>query len=275
MGTVKKILLAFILFSAFTLRSFPVDRCIPTPGIYENSNKFIIISDENMPDKGVYKLFYSFYYDGEYAFEADNEPFCVVEIDNKLYTDYWIRYDIVITPDSLSKCVFWLPAGNMKEISLNPPYRKESLYGYLVVYGDDGELSEILCIHYWLTDCEYSDEQVSVPLDGGKKVSIPEFTKIGSYTYKCINGRKPLVRHAEKIASLPVDAVFSAEEDVMASGKYYSKISDSVTLESEIQAHNSIIYPPRFSVLEMREPSIYKQLEEMSLKEEFEKFPKK
>ena len=56
----------FALFSIMQL--FAIDKCVPSPGIYENSNKFIIISDENEPDKGVYKLFYSFYYDGEYAF---------------------------------------------------------------------------------------------------------------------------------------------------------------------------------------------------------------
>ena len=270
-------LLMFALFSISQF--FAIDKCIPSPGVYENSNKFIIISDENEPDKGVYKLFYSFYYDGEYAFEEDKEPFCVVEIDNKLYTDFWIRYDTVIKSDlgtdTDTKCVFWLPAGNMKEISLNPPYRKESLYGYFVIYGKNSEVSEVLRIHYWLTDTEYSDIQVVIPLDDEKSVAIPEFTKIGSYTYKCINGRKPVVRHAEKVAGLPDDAVFAADGDVMASGKYFTKISDSLTLISEIQAHNSIVYPPRFSVLEIREPSIYKKLEEMSLKEEFEKFPSK
>lgn len=267
----------FVLF--LSLQLFAVDKCIPSPGLYENSNKFIIISEENEPDRGIYKLFYSFYYDGEYAFEEDNEPFCVVEIDSKLYTDYWIRYDTVVQsddePDSDAKCVFWLPAGNMKEISLNPPYRKESLYGYCVFRGENGEVSEVLRIHYWLTDAEYSDIQVIIPLGDGKNVAIPEFTKIGSYTYKCINGRKPIVRHAEKVAGLPEDAVFAPEGDVMAAGKYFSKISDTLSFESEIQAHNSIVYPPRFSVLDTREPSIYKKLEEMSLKEEFENFPKK
>ena len=281
MGTVKKILLKLVILSLFSFQLHSVDKCIPSPGIYENSNKFIIISGENEPDKGVYKLFYSFYYDGEYAFEADKEPFCVVEIDGKLYTDYWIRYETSIVleneidTDAGKKSCFWLPAGNMREISLNPPYRKESLYGYLVIYGDAGEVSEILRIHYWKTDCEYSDIQVNIPLDNGESVSIPEFTKIGSYTYKCINGRKPIVRHAEKVASLPENAVFAPEGDVMASGKFYSKISEKTTLADEIQTHNSIVYPPRFSVLDIREPSIYKKLEEMSLKEEFKKFPKK
>ena len=277
MGIRKKSCLSvfvLVFISAYSWL-FAIDKCIPSPGVYENSNKFIIISDENEPDKGVYKLFYSFYYDGEYSFEEDSEPFCVVDIDDKLYTDFWIRYETVINPESETKCDFWLPAGNMKEISLNPPYRKESLYGYCVFSDENGEVSEVLRIHYWLTDCEYSDIQVSIPLSDGKSVAIPEFTKIGSYTYKCINGRKPIVRHAENVGALPVDAVFSTEGDVMVSGKYYAKISDSSTLETEIQAHNSIVYPPRFSVLDTREPSIYKKLEEMSLKDEFEKFPKK
>ena len=265
METVRKVhAFLFLMFFA-VIELNDVDNCIPSPGIYENSNKYIIISSENEPSKGVYKLFYSFYYDGEYAFEKDDEPFCVVEIDEKLYTDYWIRYDAVITPDSGSKCVFWLPAGNMSGISLNPPYRKESLYGYCVFYGANDEISEILQIHYWITDCEYSDMQVAIPLDDGKSVSIPEFTKIGSFVYKCINGRKPVVRHAQKVDNLPDGAVFSAEKDVMASGKYYSKISDSETFVDEIEAHNSIVYPPRFSIAEMKEPSIYKKLENMRI----------
>ena len=275
MGIRKRNLFFLMLVMFSCLRMFAVDNCLPSPGIYENSNKFIIISDENEPDKGVYKLFYSFYYDGEYSFEKDSEPFCVVNINDKLYTDFWIRYDVVVNPESEIKCDFWLPAGNMKEISLNPPYRKESLYGYCVFYSEEGSVSEILRIHYWLTDCEYSDIQASIILSDGKTVSVPEFTKIGSYTYKCINGRKPVIRHPEIVASLPDGNVFGSNGNVMAAGKYYEKISDSLSLADEIQAHNSIVYPPRFSVLDTCEPSIYKKLEEMSLKDEFEKFPKK
>lgn len=266
MGRLRKIPV-YIIFLSLFFQTYAIDNCIPSPGIYENSNKFIIISSENQPSKGVYKLFYSFYYDGEYAFETDNEPFCVVEIENKLYTDYWIRYDFQNIQANEKKYIFWLPAGNMKEISLNPPFRKESLYGYCVFYENDNEIADVLKIHYWITDCEYSDKEVYIPLEDGTSLPIPEFTKIGSFVYKCINGIKPIVRHAEKIGKLPFDAVYSPEGDIMASGKFYSKISEEETLLDEISAHNSIVYPPRFSILEMKEPSIYKKLENMKINE--------
>ncbi|MCR4939441.1 MAG: hypothetical protein K5930_04945 [Treponemataceae bacterium] len=155
----------------------------------------------------------------------------------------------------------------MSEISLNPPNRKESLFGYCVFFDDNENAVEILRIHYWITDCEYSEEQVYIPLEGGGTVPIPKFTKIGSYIYKCINGIKPLVRHAEKIGQLPFDAVYSPEGDIMASGKFYSKISAAETFVDEISDHNSIVYPPRFSILEIKEPSIYKKLENMKINE--------
>lgn len=254
----------FLLLAFFVMHVHALDECLPAPGIYRNNQKFVIISQESQPVKAIYRLFYSYYYDAMdnegYTFESDEEPFCCVQIQDKLYTQYWIRYD------TGNDSFFWCPEGNMTDISVTPSRRNDVLYGYgMISSGNEGE-QDVFRISYWKTDCEYSEKSAQVWYSDSGYMSVPMFIKIGSIVYKCVSGQNPRVRNVSYDVMLPEDAVFSDSMEIMAAGKYYEKVSEEMSMKDEILYHNSIIYPPHFAAVDIIEPSIYSQLEEMEIK---------
>ena len=177
----------------------------------------------------------------------------------------------------------------MTDIALSPARRLEKLYGYLVLPQNQAESEveneaenqtenqEIIYkIEYWLTDQEYQEYQEALAyfyLEKGNeesKVQLEKYIQIGSYVYTCTVGRRTLIRNPQEIQNLPENQVFNEDFSLMAFGEpnfiKSTEFEGYESLQDEIEKHNAIINPPRFAVRPIKEPSIYKFLEEMEIK---------
>ena len=102
------------------------------------------------------------------------------------------------------------------------------------------------------------------------KVELEKYIQIGSYVYTCTVGNRTLIRNPQKIEKLPEETVFNEDFSLLAFGNpdfiKSTEFDGYESMEIEIEKHNSIINPPRFAVRPIKEPSIYKFLEEMEIK---------
>ena len=236
------------------------------------------------------KIYYGFFYDGQFQIEKDPEPITAATLNNGLYLEYYTKSEKSIFPkgyEPLSENQgYFLPASNMTDIALSPARRLEKLYGYLVLPQNQAESEveneaenqtenqEIIYkIEYWLTDQEYQEALAYFYLENGNeesKVQLEKYIQIGSYVYTCTVGRRTLIRNPQKIQNLPENQVFNEDFSLMAFGNpnfiKSTEFEGYESLQKEIEKHNAIINPPRFAVRPIKEPSIYKFLEEMEIK---------
>ena len=140
----------------------------------------------------------------------------------------------------------------------NVPIARE-LAGY---YTSD-DLKNVYKIRYWITKADFTEEKAELRIpDFADAILIDKYIKIGKTVYTCATGRRTYIRNPEKLAALPETARVS---DILVFGEPLLKRSSVTDLQAEIDAHNSIVYPPHFSVVRFVEPSIYKKLETMGI----------
>lgn len=267
-------------------------------GVYENVNKFLVFEENDIlqgknTEKGIaetVKIYYGFFYDGQFQIEKDPEPITAATLNNGLYLEYYSKSEKSIFPKRNEPLPenqgYFLPASNMTDIALSPARRLEKLYGYLVLPQNQAESEveneaenqsenkEIIYkIEYWLTDQEYQEALAYFYLEKGKeesKVQLEKYIQIGSYVYTCTVGRRTLIRNPQEIQELPENQVFNEDFSLMAFGDpnfiKSTEFEGYESLQKEIEKHNAIINPPRFAVRPIKEPSIYKFLEEMEIK---------
>ena len=270
-------------------------------GVYENVNKFLLFEENDIlqrknKEKDIaetVKIYYGFFYDGQFQIEKDPEPITAATLNNGLYLEYYTKSEKSLFPkgyEPLSENQgYFLPASNMTDIALSPARRLEKLYGYLVLPQNQAESEveneaenqtenqEIIYkIEYWLTDQEYQEYQEALAyfyLEKGNeesKVQLEKYIQIGSYVYTCTVGRRTLIRNPQEIQELPENQVFNEDFSLMAFGDpnfiKSTEFEGYESLQKEIEKHNAIINPPRFAVRPIKEPSIYKFLEEMEIK---------
>ena len=270
-------------------------------GVYENVNKFLLFEENDIlqrknKEKDIaetVKIYYGFFYDGQFQIEKDPEPITAATLNNGLYLEYYTKSEKSLFPkgyEPLSENQgYFLPASNMTDIALSPARRLEKLYGYLVLPQNQAESEveneaenqtenqEIIYkIEYWLTDQEYQEYQEALAyfyLEKGNeesKVQLEKYIQIGSYVYTCTVGRRTLIRNPQRIQNLPENQVFNEDFSLMAFGNpnfiKSTEFEGYESLQKEIEKHNAIINPPRFAVRPIKEPSIYKFLEEMEIK---------
>lgn len=267
-------------------------------GVYENVNKFLVFEENDIlqgknTEKGIaetVKIYYGFFYDGQFQIEKDPEPITAATLNNGLYLEYYTKSEKSLFPkgyEPLSENQgYFLPASNMTDIALSPARRLEKLYGYLVLPQNQAESEAeneaenqtenqetIYKIEYWLTDQEYQEALAYFYLEKGNeesKVQLEKYIQIGSYVYTCTVGRRTLIRNPQEIQNLPENQVFNEDFSLMAFGNpnfiKSTEFEGYESLQKEIEKHNAIINPPRFAVRPIKEPSIYKLLEEMEIK---------
>ena len=277
-----------------------IEKSLIEDGVYENINKFLVFEENDIlqgknTEKGIaetVKIYYGFFYDGQYKIEKDPEPITAATLNNGLYLEYYTKSQKTLFPKGYEpqseKQGYFLPASNMTDIALSPARRLEKLYGYLVLpqnqvgkqtenqteNEDASKNQEIIYkIEYWLTNQEYEEALAYFYLEKGNeesKVEIEKYIKIGSMVYTSTVGRRTLIRNPQKIEILPENQVFNEDFSLMAFGNpdfiKSTEFEGYESLQTEIEKHNSIINPPRFAVRPIKEPSIYKFLEEMEIK---------
>lgn len=280
-----------------------IEKSFIEDGVYENGNKFLVFEENDIlqgknKEKGIaetVKIYYGFFYDGQFQIEKDPEPITAATLNNGLYLEYYRKSEKSIFPkgnEPLSeKQGYFLPASNMTDIALSPARRLEKLYGYLVLpqnqvendvenQAENQPINEeatehqiIYQIEYWLTDQEYEEALAYFYLEEGNeesKVQLEKYIKIGSMVYTSTVGRRTLIRNPQKIQELPENQFFNEDFSLMAFGNpdfiKSTEFEGYESLQTEIEKHNSIINPPRFAVRPIKEPSIYKFLEEMEIK---------
>lgn len=280
-----------------------IEKSFIEDGVYENGNKFLVFEENDIlqgknKEKGIaetVKIYYGFFYDGQFQIEKDPEPITAATLNNGLYLEYYRKSEKSIFPKGYEpqseKQGYFLPASNMTDIALSPARRLEKLYGYLVLPQDQVEndvenqaenqpINEeatehqiIYQIEYWLTDQEYEEALAYFYLEERNeesKVQLEKYIQIGSMVYTCTVGRRTLIRNPQKIQELPINQFFNKDFSLMAFGNpdfiKSTEFEGYESLQTEIEKHNSIINPPRFAVCPIKEPSIYKFLEEMEIK---------
>ena len=233
-------------------------------GIWENKERFVKFDDavfsENASSEAnktvqaqiVLKPFYRYYYDGIYSAGADLADMPLAVFNDGIYTEFW-------TSHKVSGGTFWRPENNRNDFTIeNVPIARE-LAGY---YTSD-DLKTVYKIRYWITKADFTEEKAELRIpDFADAILIDKYIKIGKTVYTCATGRRTYIRNPEKLAALPETARVS---DILVFGDPLLKRSAVTDLQAEIDAHNSIVYPPHFSVVRFVEPSIYKKLETMGI----------
>lgn len=230
-------------------------------GIYEDDGHFFIVSDDAVSQE-VLKSFYGFWYDGMYEME-DTDNVYLAQIDNGLYLEWWNREDI--DENLASGGVFWAPGSNVRELAISPYPVKDKLSGWFIVKDETADTILIYEIPYWIADTDYTEDLASFSLSDGKTAFVKKHLKIGDSVYTCAAGRRKVVRNPALRESLPGTPHYSEGGVIMVLDSPYLVKADIKDMQNEIDMHNAIIYPPRFSTMDIREPSIYKQLEEMPI----------
>ena len=280
-----------------------IEKSLIEDGVYENGNKFLVFEENDIlqgtkTEKGIaetVKIYYGFFYDGQFKIEKDPEPITAATLKNGLYLEYYTKSEKSIFPKGYEPQSqnqgYFLPASNMTDIALSPARRLEKLYGYLVLpqnqvendvenQAENQPINEeatehqiIYQIEYWLTEQEYEESLAYFYLEKDNeesKVQLEKYIKIGSKVYTCTVGRRTLIRNPQDIQELPENQVFNEDFSLMAFGNpnfiKSTEFEGYESLQTEIEKHNSIINPPRFAVRPIKEPSIYKFLEEMEIK---------
>ena len=152
----------------------------------------------------------------------------------------------------------------MTDIALFPARRLEKLTGYYVA--DVEGKSYIYAVNYWIANIDATDDvgYFIIP-NTDIEVKVPKHIQLGSMVYTCVNGRGKRVRNAIELNTLPGIAIHNAENTLMAMGAPFLTKSKITNMEDVIAFHNSIYYPPRFSIISIKEPYIYSQLYKQQL----------
>ena len=193
--------------------------------------------------------------------------------------------------DDDSGILCWLPAGNLEDILLSSVQVRKRVYAYCVLPDSDS----VLKIPYWLCKADVHGEnlypeisEVTFIEDGGvlcseesayltvtsggkeKKLYLPKKIKFGKRVYTCAMGRRTKIRNPEKVLKADFEKNFFAVQDnaaLLSVTSEYKRI-EAQSLEKLIQERNSIVYPPRFFYINLKEPSIYEKLEKIKLTDE-------
>lgn len=260
--------LIFVTSAVFPSAADEIRGRIPVEdGIYENNGHFFIIQNDTVQSE-VLKSFYGFWYDGIYELGNNDEAWCLAQIEDRLYIDWWQRTDIA--GNASSGGVFWVPGSNIREFALTPYPVKERISGWFIIQPDEHSSASdaapvIYEIPYWQADVEYVDETASFKLPDGTEAFVKKHIKLGNTVYTCAAGRRPVVRNPVLKASLPGSPSFSSDSLIMVLGEPYLVKASFTDMRDAIASHNAIVYPPRFSTMDMKEPSIYKKLEDMPI----------
>lgn len=240
----------------------PVDPAVK--GVWENKERFVMFDDgavmqsgtadhKTEPAKIVLKPFYGYYYDGIYDAGTYTEGMPLAVFNEGLYTEFW-------TSHKAAGGTFWRPENNRRDFTIETVPIARELAGY---YTSD-DFKTVYKIRYWITKADFSGEKAELripdypPKDFADTILIDKYIKIDSTVYTCATGRRTYVRNPEKLVSLPENAHIG---DILVFGEPLLKRSIVTDLKAEIDAHNSIVYPPRNGRIRFIEPSIYKKLE--------------
>lgn len=193
--------------------------------------------------------------------------------------------------DAASGILCWLPAGNLEDILLSSVQVRKRVYAYCVlpdsafvlkipywlckadIHGENlyPEISEVTFIEDGSVLCSEESAYLTVTSGGKeKKLYLPKKLKFGKRVYTCAMGRRTKIRNPEKISKADFEKNFFAVQDNAAlfSVKSEYKRIAAQSLEKLIQERNSIVYPPRFFFINLKEPSIYEKLEKIKLTDE-------
>lgn len=254
-------------------------------GIYQNKNKFIVLN-EDLTIFETLKNFYAFYYDGEYKIEPTEDLPFYTNADG-LFLQFYKKSELSIFPAEFDNSNYelngyWIPYGNLVDLSMNEPRQKEKLTAYLFLQNESEQ--HFYEVEYWLTEQEKSEELANIFLENElteqtketedfltddeknnkseRIAQVEKYIKIGDKVYTSTVGRRTKIRNPHKLEQIPTEITLNDEKNILVFGKPdFTKVNDiSGSLAEEIERHNSIVYPPRFSVLEFTEPSIYSKL---------------
>lgn len=227
-------------------------------GIYENKKHFYVIRN-NQPDSTVLKSFYGYWYDGQYSMESPEKEYPLVQIEDGIYLEWWHHEMLEENLDTGG--IFWAPGSNVRDLAIAPYPVKEKLSGWYI----SGDMNLVYEIPYWKSDVTYSDDVASFRLPDGNSAYVKKFIQIGDDVYTCAAGRRKVVRNPELKDTLTGNPVYSEDGSIMVLDEPYLVKSDISNMQIEIDEHNSIRYPPHFAIAVIREPSIYKKLEDMPI----------
>lgn len=258
--SVKKRSVLFLIILFVLLSSvYSVDD-----GIYENRKHFYLIQDDE-PVSTVLKSFYGFWYDGIYSMEPSILTCPLAQIDDGLYLEWW--QNIPLEENKESGGTFWAPGSNVRELAISPYPVKDKLSGWFVINssGSDTGSQVIYEIPYWQADVEYADDIASFTLPDGKTAYVKKYIQLGDVIYTCAAGRRKVVRNPALKSTFPGTASFSDDGMVMVMNAPYLVKADVKDMQSEVDSHNAMRYPPHFMNVDMTEPAVYRKLDEMSV----------
>ena len=271
-------------------------------GTWENRERIVSFSEKDgkLHTQIVLKPFYGFFYDGIYAPDKTLNALPLALVGGEIYTEFW-------TAHPTGEGIFWRPENNKNDLTIDGSPIFEELAAYYTdtelktVYkirywktkadftDEKAELrigESVAAAQSDGTEAGGQTGENSV-VPEKSTVQIDKYIQIDGTVYTCATGRRTYVRNPEKLTSLPEGARFSRSGDqdtqeapafaedgsapesttLLVFGKPYLKPVPLTDLENEIAAHNSIVYPPRFSRFVIKEPAIFKKLEESSVEE--------
>ena len=181
-------------------------------GEWQNSKKFIHFDFENKKIVHELKTFYGLWRDKPFPTDFSSLKVSPLVFEKQLFMEYWIL-DSFFNDEKKSKLKLYLPASNVRKISLDNPEIQEEVYAYLFLSEDIA-----IKIRYWLVDLDFEFEDLeaqrgmitenTVDLISNTVLSdlqdeyfrnIKKYLKIGDKIYTCIEGRGTKIRNIEKI----------------------------------------------------------------------------
>ncbi len=185
-------------------------------GEWQNSAKFVNFNFDKEEVIHELKTFYGLWRGKIHKTSFNELNVSPLVFENQLFMEYWIL-DNFENSDKNSKIKFYFPASNVFEISLDKPFVKNEIYGYLIL----DSLENVIKIMYWLCDLELSEEilqnqkamitENTVELKSNQNFvtlenledeffrNIKKYIKIGDKLYTCVEGRGTKIRNIEKI----------------------------------------------------------------------------
>jgi len=263
-----------LVFFYFPLSSQTISSILPKTsdlsinGIWENQSRFVEINthDNSLESlKITLKPFYQYWYDGIYETEYKYKIDSIARIADGLYLEYWIRGSAFAHADNsnVHEGVFWRPAGNLKEISIDTPQIKETLTGHYILTTE--EKQQVFAIRYWIANLEYAEDSATIKLEQDSTdiaLFVDKYLTINGTVYTCATGRRTTIRNVKIKSNLPQEPVYSEDKNIMVLSNPYLVKSSSIDMAAEITKHNAIIYPPHSGEARFEEPSIYKKIED-------------
>ena len=181
-------------------------------GEWQNSKKFIQFDFENKKIVHELKTFYGLWRDKPFETDFSSLKIEPLVFENQLFVEYWIL-DSFFDKEKKSKLKLYLPASNIKEISLDNPKIQSEVYAYLFL-----DETSAIKIRYWLVDLEFESDSFenergmitenTVDVKSNVALSdlqdeyyrnIKKYIKIADKVYTCVEGRGTKIRNIEKI----------------------------------------------------------------------------